>query len=99
MSLHTARNALVVFVAAMLGYCLTLQPWFNDQISLIDYKNGKLPPIQVPDPTSDVCSVSASITIHIVVSGLNFSSGSWYRDHYGAADQLFREHCNSQSIW
>ena len=57
MSLHTARNALVVFVAAMIAYSLTLQPWFKDQISLIDYKNGKLPPIQVPDPTSDVCSV------------------------------------------
>ena len=57
-TLHAARNALVVFVAAMLGYCLKLQPWFKQQISLIDYDNGKLPPIQVPDPTSDVCSVS-----------------------------------------
>lgn len=58
---YTARNALVVFVAAMIGYCLKLQPWFEDQITLIDYSYGSLPPVQVPDPTSDVCSVSVRI--------------------------------------
>lgn len=101
MSLHTARNALVVFVAAMIGYCLKVQPWYNDQISFIDYKNGTLPPIQVPDPTSDICSVSAPIAVHIVGNELfsNFVSGAWYRNHYGATDQFLREYCNSQSVW
>ena len=57
-TLFPARNALVVFVAALIAYCLTLQSWFDTQISLIDYNNGALPPLQVPDPTSSICSVS-----------------------------------------
>lgn len=57
--LFSARNALVVFVAALIGYCLTLQPWFNGQISLIDYNHGSLPPLKVPDPTSGICSVNS----------------------------------------
>ena len=103
MTLHAARNALVVFVAAMLGYCLKLQPWFKQQISLIDYDNGKLPSIQVPDPTSDVCSVSI---LYMIVQLLSTDrvvpfifSGAWYRYYYGATDQLLGEYCNSQSIW
>ena len=55
---HVARNAVVVFVAALIGYSLTLQSWFKGQISLIDYQHGSLPPLQVPDPTSEICSVN-----------------------------------------
>lgn len=51
-----------MFVAALIAYSLTLQSWFNDQISLIDYKNGSLPPLQVPNPTSSDCSVSEFMT-------------------------------------
>lgn len=95
-----ARNALVVFVAAMLGYSLKIQPWFNNQISFINYNNGSLPPIQVPDPTSDICSVSASIAVRVYNYHVyHFVSGAWHRNHYGTTDQFLREYCNSQSIW
>ena len=71
-----ARNALVVFVAALIGYCLTLQPWFNGQISLIDYDHGSLPSVSVPDPTPHDCSVSNKWYVWICL--LNFDIAVCY---------------------
>ena len=64
-----ARNALVVFVAALIGYCLTLQPWFDDQITLINYDQGTLPEVWVPNPTPDDCSVSNKIIMCLNLFG------------------------------
>ncbi|XP_064395119.1 sodium-independent sulfate anion transporter-like isoform X2 [Halichondria panicea] len=69
----TARNAVVVFSAALIGYSLTLQPWFekNNVITLITEDKSSLPNFTAPDITSQTCStLSFSIVVVPLISFL-----------------------------
>ena len=53
-----ARNAVVVFLAGMVGFLLSQQDWFDKQITLISYNNTALPSFHVPSPTAETCKVT-----------------------------------------
>lgn len=61
-----ARNAVVVFSAALIGYSLSLQPWFekNDVITLITADVSSLPNFTAPILTSQTCSVRVLAYMH-----------------------------------
>jgi len=53
--LCTARNAVVVLIAAVIGYTLSIQPWFSNQITLIQYNESIMPDFEVPDLSIETC--------------------------------------------
>ena len=59
--LAAARNAVVVLIAAVIGYTLSIQPWFSDQVTLIQYNESIMPDFEVPDLTIQTCQVCVYI--------------------------------------
>ena len=55
--LTAARNAVVVLIAAVIGYTLSIQPWFSNQITLIQYNESIMPDFEVPDLSIETCQV------------------------------------------
>ena len=55
--LVAARNAVVVLIAAVIGYTLSIQPWFNNQITLIQYDESIMPDFELPDLSVQTCQV------------------------------------------
>jgi len=64
---HLARNALVVFLAAMLGLGIKRQSWFHDQVTFINNTGSTLPPFRAPDITPETCSVRIQREFYVVV--------------------------------
>ena len=63
-SLFPARNAVVVMIGALVGYTLTTQAWFTDQLSLITTDRFSLPVPQPPNVT--LHSVQVYMYVHII---------------------------------
>ena len=58
---YAARNAVVVLIAAVIGYTLSIQPWFNNQITLIQYNESIMPDFELPDLSIQTCQVCPCI--------------------------------------
>ena len=61
--LTAARNAVVVLIAAVIGYTLSIQPWFSNQITLIQYNESIMPDFEVPDLSIETCQVCVYIVL------------------------------------
>jgi len=59
--LVAARNAVVVLIAAVIGYTLSIQPWFNNQITLIQYNESIMPDFELPDLSVQTCQVCSCL--------------------------------------